>query len=126
MNRLWFGVVLLVLFLGLGIGTSLLLDKAQQPVVAALETAAEQALSDHPASGAATAQQAQALWDRNWRGIAAVSLHGPMEEIDSLFAQLPVFASTAHWTDFSACCARLAKLVEAIGEAQNFSWWSLL
>ena len=126
MNRHRFGIALLVLLLGLGLGASWVLNSIQQPVIAALETAAEQALSADPEAGIETARQARILWDRNWHGIAAISSHSPMEEIDSLFAQLPVFAGGEHWVDFSACCARLAKMVEAIGEAQSLSWWSLL
>lgn len=126
MNRLWLGITLLVLFLIFGIAVSLVLNNVQQPVVTALEEASRQALSQTPEAGAATAERARTLWTESWHGIAAVSVHGPMEEIDSLFAQLPLYAEGALWGDFSACCARLAKLVEAIGETQSFNWWSLL
>ena len=126
MNRLWFGVLLLVLFLGMGIAAAVILDHVQQPVVQALEQAAQQVLLEVPESGVRLAEKAKKHWDKNWYGIAAIALHGPMEEIDSLFAMLPVYAQSGQWTSFAACCARLSKLVDAIGEAQGLSWWSLL
>lgn len=126
MNRLWFGIALLVLFLGLGIISAVVLQDVQQPVIQALETAAEQSLSGNLEAGAASARQAQQNWDRNWHGVAAVAMHGPMDEIDSLFAQLPAYARSGKTAEFAACCARLAKLVEAIGDAQGFNWWNLL
>lgn len=126
MNRLWFGVLLLVVLLGLGIASAVILDHVQQPVVRSLEQAAEQVLSTDPEAGVRLAERAREHWDKNWNGIAAVALHGPMEEIDSLFAMLPVYAQSKLWSSFAACCARLSKLVDAVGEAQGLSWWSLL
>lgn len=126
MNRLWFGIFLLVLFLGMGIATAVILEQVQQPVVQALEQAAEQALSEAPETGVRLAENAKEHWDKNWHGIAVVALHGPMEEIDSLFAMLPMYAKSGQWPSFAACCARLSKLMDAIGEAQGLSWWSLL
>lgn len=126
MNRLWFGIFLLVFFLVLGIAGAVILDRIQQPVVQALEQASQLALSSAPEAGARLAEQANGDWDKSWRGIAAVALHGPMEEIDSLFAMLPVYAQSGQWPSFAACCARLSKLVDAIGEAQGLSWWNLL
>lgn len=126
MNRLWLGVGLLILFLILGITTAFLLQNTQQPIVQALEEAAALSLTGDLAGGASKAQDALTHWQKNWRGIAAVSIHGPMEEIDSLFAQLPALSAAGQAGDFSACCARLACLAEAIGDAQSFSWWNLL
>ena len=126
MNRLWLGIVLLVLFLIFGIAVSLVLDNVQQPVVTALEEASQQALSAVPEEGMATALRAKDIWQSHWHWLAALSLHSTMDEIDGIFAQLPVLAEGQHWVDFSACCARLAKLVEAIGEDHHISWWSLL
>lgn len=126
MNRLWFGAALLVLFLLMGIGIFVLLEKVNQPVASLLEQAARTALSPEPEAAALEAEQALALWQKYWRGIAAVSGHDPMEEIDSLFAQLPVYAQTRRWPDFAAVSTRLAQLIDAIAEAQSFTWWSLL
>lgn len=126
MNRLWFGIVLLILFFVLGIISAVVLQDVQQPVIQALETAAEQSLSGDLEAGTVSARHAQQSWDRNWHGIAAVAMHGPMEEIDSLFAQLPAYARSGQTAEFAACCSRLAKLVEAIGDAQGFNWWNLL
>lgn len=126
MNRLWFGAALLVLFLLMGIVIFALFEKVNQPVTALLEQAARTALSPEPEAAVREAEQALALWEKSWRGIAAVSDHEPMEEIDSLFAQLPVYAGARRWPDFAAVSTRLAQLIAAIAEAQSFTWWSLL
>jgi len=49
-----------------------------------------------------------------------------MDEIDSLFAQLEVFRQAGLWGDFSACCRRLSRLIEAMAEAHSLTWWNLL
>lgn len=126
MSRFWLGVGLLVVFLALGIGAAAVLDGVHQPIAQSLEAAAEQSLSGDLEGGAILARQAQDSWQRYWRGTAAVSSHGPMEEIDSLFAQLPVYARENHRADFAACCVRLASLIRAIADAQSFQWWNLM
>ena len=52
--------------------------------------------------------------------------HGPLEEIDSLFAQVQIYADTGKTADFAAYCTRLAKLVTAVGEAHGLTWQNLL
>lgn len=123
MNRLWFGIGLLVLLLVLAMATGVILDRVQQPVIQSLEAAAG---ADDLEAGAELARRAQQVWDRNRHGLAAVSVHGPLDEIDSLFAQLHAYARAGKTAEFSVCCARLAKLAAAIAEAQRFSWWNLL
>ena len=126
MNRLWLGIALLLFFLALGLGTLWFLDVARQPVVTALETAAQAVLAGEPAAGAEKAAEAAVLWAERKKLLAAISPHEPMEEMEGLFAQLRVYAQQEEWTDFAACCRQLAQLMESLAEHQGCAWWSVL
>ena len=125
-RRFWYGVVLLVLFLALGLLTGWAMQRAQQPVKDTLEQAAYAALAGNMEQGAALAGKAKADWERCRDWTAAVADHAPMEEIDSLFAQMEIYAKTEQKIEFAAYCARLARLVEAIGQAHELTWQNLL
>ena len=57
---------------------------------------------------------------------AAVVDHEPMEEVESLFAQLDVYLKARDPVAYCACCASLEVFARAIGESHSVSWWSLL
>ncbi len=126
MNRFWLGIALLAIFLGLGIGVTVAMDRTHTPISEVLEAAAEQAMAGELEAGIDLARQARQDWEDHWHGTAAVADHGSMDEIDGLFAQMDSYARAGRETDFAAYCARLSKLVYAMGEAQSFSWWNLL
>lgn len=126
MARFWIGIALLAAFLGLGIGVTVAMDQVHEPISQVLEEAAEQALAGDLEGGAALARQARMDWQDHWKGTASVADHGSMDEIDGLFAQMEVYARQGRETDFAAYCARLSKLVHAVGEAHGFNWWNLL
>lgn len=122
MARTALGVgILIVLFL-FGLFSWLAMDRVHMPIAALLQKAAEQS----PAEGLATAKAAKALWKKHWRFSAALADHAPMDEIDGLFAQLDAYREAELWGDFSACCLRISRLVEAMAEAHSLSWWNLL
>ena len=126
MNRLWFGVALLVLFLALGLWSMGFLESVREPMVAALETAAQAALSGKTAEGTEKAAEATRLWKEKEKLLAAVTPHAMMEEMGGLFARLGVYAQGEEWTAFAACCRQLAQWMEALAEDQGCGWWSLL
>ncbi len=126
MNRLWIGIILLAVFLIGGIASGILMQQAYEPVVRQLELASQGMLQGETAQAVATAQKARETWDKMRRYTAAVSNHGPLEEIDSLFVQLPVYAKTEDTAHFAAYCVQLASLIRAISETQQFNWWSFL
>lgn len=126
MARFWIGVALLGVFLGLGIWVTVAMDQVHEPISQALEEAAEQALAGDLEGGAALARQAKADWQEYWKGTASVADHGSMDEIDGIFGQLEAYAQAGRQVDFAAYCARLSRLVHAIGEAHGFNWWNLL
>ena len=126
MGRFCFGIGLLVIFLVLGLWVSFSTGSVHQAIARTLDEAAAQTLSGDMEAGLALAQQAQDDWDAHWQKTASIADHGPMDEIDGLFAQLKLYGQTAQTADFAAYCARLAKLITAVGEAHGLTWWNLL
>lgn len=126
MRRCWLGVGLLALLLGAGIWAMVTMDRIHSPISSDLDQAAEAALAGDWETGEALALSARADWNDNWHRTASVADHEPMDEIDGLFAELGVYARRRETMEFAACCAKLSKLVQAMGDAHSFSWWNLL
>lgn len=126
MGRFWIGVILLVGLLILGFWVSAAMDGVHQEIADTLEQAARFTFSGETARGVATAGKARAQWQRRWHTTASVADHAPMDEIDSLFAQMDMYEKTGNYSEFTACCHRIAKLVRAVGEAHALNWWNLL
>lgn len=126
MNRFWFGVVLLVLLLGIGIGSSLVLEALHTPISQDLTAASQEALEERWDAAADLALRAKNRWEQQRHGIAAVSSHGPMEQIDCLFAELELYLQEKESFPFAVCCASLSSWVQALAEAHAMSWWNLL
>ena len=122
-RRFYLGVGLLVLILALGALTAWVIRENQLPAVQLLEQAA---VSEELEQGVALARQAKQLWQRSWKGVAAVADHTPMDEIDKLFAEMEVFARAKEDVHFSACCQQLASLLRAVSEAHAPTWWNFL
>lgn len=125
-KRFFLGLGLLTLFLVLGLVISIAISRANNPISGHLEQASQEALSGNLENGIFLAQQAKNTWQKAWHGIAMVADHAPMDEIDSLFAQMEVYAQARDGLHFSSYCARLSELVEAIADAQRLNWWNLL
>lgn len=126
MKRLWFGVGLLAVMLGLGLFSSWSMEKLQNPVSEALEQAAETALTGDFQEARQQAENAFSLWEKNWPATAAMADHEPMDEIDGLFAKLDSYAEAENRQEFAACCAQIGALVEAVADAHGLNWWNLL
>lgn len=126
MKRLWLGVFLLVLLLGLGIWTCIAINQTHREISADLSDALSAAQDGNWFRAAELSGKAQAAWDHAWRGTAALSNHEPMEKIDGLFSQLRVYLNDGDMASFCACCALLCVLTEALGEEHVASWWNFL
>jgi len=125
MNRLWIGVAVLAVFLGLGIGSCLYLNRVEAAVTEALEAAAEAALAGSP-QAEVQAQRARELWAAARERIAAVSPREPVDRADSLFARLSLYVRREEWTELAACCLELKEVLRSLAETQRCSWQSLL
>lgn len=118
MLRCRFGVVLLLALLAAGLLTQYEMNRLPEPIVTLVRTAAAHAeAGDYPAA-AASAASAEALWQKNRTFTASLADHAPLEDIDSLFAQLPAYASAGDPT-FSALCAELILRLKAVAEAHT-------
>lgn len=126
MKRMWVGIVLLLLLLGGGLGVSCAMDRAHAPMIRELEAAVQAALTDDWQQAQACTFAARSGWEKNWKKVASLADHSPMEEIDGLFAQLEVFLVTREDVHFASTCAQLCKLLRAMSEAHAVSWQNLL
>ena len=126
MKRGWLGAGILVAFLMLGIGVSVLAGRAHFPTGSLLEQAAEKTINGDFAEGIALGMEAKSRWQRQWNGTASIADHSPMDEVDALFAELEVYAQMGEAPHFAACCRELAGRLEAIADAHRFSWWNVL
>ena len=122
-RRFYLGVGILLIILVLGLFTQWAMEKCQQPPALLREQAAQ---AEDLQTGTELAQQAKAMWHRRWKGVAAVADHSPMDEIDTLFAEMDVYIREKEDVHFFACCSQLASLLRAVSEAHKLSWWNLM
>lgn len=125
-KRFYLGLGLLTFFLILGLIISIIIANTNAPISGQLEQASQEALSGNLEKGILLAAQAKTSWESAWHGIAMASDHAPMDEIDSLFAQMDIYAKAGDPLHFGSYCARLSELVAAISDAQKLNWWNLL
>lgn len=126
MGRFLLGVFILACLLALCLGLTGYSQQAGLPVAETLEQAAQQALSGDFSQGVSLAQKAYKAWQENWKKTAALSDHGPMDDIDGLFSQLKAYGQAGFREDFAALCKGIAKLISSIADAQTPSWWNIL
>jgi len=122
-RRFYLGAGLLLVILFLGLLTGWVMDKAQLPAAKLLEQAAQ---AEDMQTGTQLAQQAKEDWNKRWKAVAAVADHTPMDEIDTLFAEMEVYIREKEDVHFYACCSQLASLLRAVAEAHKLSWWNLM
>ncbi len=126
MKRSKIGAWLLLFLLVIGGVSSWAMVRFTGPIGESMARAAEAALREDWAEAEALAGQARARWEKYWNFCAAFADHGPMENINGLFAQLEVYTQSRDIQNFAAVCAQLSEDTKAIGEAQSLTWWNLL
>lgn len=126
MKRFWIGVIILAILLAAGIGTTVFAVRTHTDISESLEQASEAALRGRWEEAKALSMGAKGKWEDYRKVTASIADHEPMEEIDDLFSQMEIYLLTRQQIPFSACCASLGILTDAIGEAHAVSWWSLL
>ena len=50
----------------------------------------------------------------------------PMDDVDTLFAEMQVYAQAEEIPHFAACCGQLSRLVLAMAQAHSPTWWNFL
>ena len=126
MGKFWIGIVLLFLLLSFGLWTGSVMEKTHQQMADTLTAAADTAVGGDVPGAMETAARLREQWQRRRNWVATVADHTPMDEIDSLFAQMEIYGQGGATAEFAACCSRVAQLVKAVGEAHGLSWWNLL
>lgn len=122
MKRLPIGIGLLLVLLVLGFWLGSLADGISEEIAGELEKAA---CAESWRAGAAV-DVAQERWEAHRELYAAITDHGEIDEIEAGFAQAEAYRRRGDLTQFNAVCARLARLVAAMGEAHRLSWENLL
>ena len=126
MKRLWIGIAFLALLLAAGFGISAGMDDLQNEISRQLTSACQTALAGDLEQASAQANGAKEVWEQYRNLVAAVTDHEPMQEMDTLFAQLPIYYKTHSPLNFAAVCSDLSLLMQAIGENQALKWWGVL
>ena len=126
MKRIWIGIILLALLLGTGFWISNFMNQAHTPIAQDIRQAGNLALEERWSTAQAFSKRGQARWEKKWPVTAAIADHEPMEEIDALFAQLDAYAKTEDKVAYSALCAHLASLLEAVSQSHSLKWWNLM
>ena len=126
MKRFWIGVAALSVLLVVSLWVTYAIKEIHHPITVTLEAAEDAALAENWQLAEELATDARSQWARHRQFTAAVADHAPMDEIDGLFAQLPVYAQTRQGSGVGAVCARLARLISALEEAHGPTWWNFL
>ena len=109
MKRLWVGIILLLILLAGTMAVTVAMDHIYAPMVEALEAGDLEAAEER-------------YW--RWRDLtAAFADHGPMEEMDALFARAEICEDAQ---ERKALCAELAQRAKAMSNAHSPTWWNLL
>ena len=126
MKRSWLGLGLLLILLGLGVGSTWAMVRLHEPVEEYLKKAAVCALEEDWEQADVFFRRAQGEWERFEHLRACFADHTPVEEIDGEFEMLDVYRLARENSAFAAGCMELARKTAAVGEAHEFVWWNLL
>lgn len=125
MKKLWAGVAILAVLLGIGIGAAIVMRHIHGDLADRLEEAADLCIADWDKANA-LADSARESWEQHHHWIAALVDHEPLEEIESLFSQLALCQSLGDTEEFAAVCLRIAGICNMLGESHSPFWWNLL
>lgn len=126
MKRMYIGIGMLVVLLAVGIGLTAALMAIHAPLADVLDQAGAAAQEGNWPEAEKQLARAQEHWDR-WRHVtAAAADHRPMEEMEALFSRLDVLAKLRQADEFTSDCVQLARMAEAMADAQRLTWWNLL
>ncbi len=104
------------LWIGHGVG------KTQDAVSQYVEQAADQALP----GGVAALKQAKKIWSNQQNKLAAVSNHGPIDEIEALFSKAIRSGETGQKEVFLTLCDQLKLALESLASDHRLTWWNFL
>lgn len=126
MKRGILGAALLAVLLFAGILSSRSLGNTFMPMEETLQQAALAAQEEDWQTAEDLTRQVFRQWERSRFLTAVLTDHGPLEQIDALFARLEVYGRAGNATAYAALCARLAQELSDLGIEQILSWQNLL
>lgn len=126
MKRTGIGVGLLIALLLAGIFSARWMERHHMPLAGLLSQAARAAMAEEWEQAHTLTSHAEQAWSGKRRVTAAFADHGPMEEIDGLFAELEVFYLAGEQVHFATTCRDLSRKLEAMGDAHSLRWWNIL
>jgi hypothetical protein len=126
MKRSKFGFGLLLALLILGLVSTWAIIRSTAPITETLRRAGERGFLGDWDDAMASMAEAKGCWEKTYPLCASLTDHEPMEDINSLFAQLEVYGESRDTRNFVAVCALLAENLNAIGEAHTLKWWNIL
>lgn len=126
MKRTVTGFVLLAVLLLGGLFVQNRMERLHIPIAEMLEAAALDARQGNWISADSKSRDAHQRWETAWNFSAAFADHDPMEEIDSLFARLEVFAREEDTAEYTAACGELSRKIRAMADAHALSLPNLL
>lgn len=126
MKRSWLGVGLLVILLFAGVMSTKWIRATHEEMARYTREAAQSALREDWAGAAERTGRVRERWEQCWRLSAALSNHAPLEQIETLFAQLEVYAAAEETVAFASGCTQLGAELQALADAQQLNWWNML
>ena len=126
MKRFWIGISILSLLLASGWSVAVYTKHTFQPISRDLALASEAAIAMDQAEAKRLAGQAYNNWQRYRDFTSAISDHEVLEEINSLFAEIQVYTAAEDMVSFSAICAYLSGVTQAVAESHQPIWQNLL
>ena len=126
MKRMWIGIGLLAGILIAGIWLWVSLGSLHGRLSDDLTQAAELARQENWQEATAVVGDARARWEKHRYTTAAFTEHAPLEQMDTLFAELEIYAKEQLSTEYAVVCIQLSRLAEAVEESLSLKWWSLL
>ena len=126
MKRTVVGFFLLIALLGGGVLSGWHQSRYHEGVTVLLEQGARLAMEGKMAAAAETALDARKVWERGWTLAAVLTDNNPLEQVDTGFRRLEVYAQAGDNLSFAVLCAELAGQVQALGDAHGAQWWNFL
>ena len=125
LNRELLGILLLAGLLAATLIISHRMCRCYEETARKLDAATAFALAEKWEQAVASTASAQAQWEESWRLSGLFADVSPMEEIDTQFAQLSVWAEARQETEFASAGAALSRKVRAMADAHRLTWWNL-
>lgn len=126
MKRFWLGAGLLLGLLAIGFGAAALMGGVLSPISGKLDEAAQAVQVGDWQRAQELVSEASGHWQQRRHLTAALTNHEPLRQIDSIFAELAVYARQKDEVQYAAMCVHLARLTEGIRQESEFKWWTLL